>query len=224
MPQTIEQFVNKLQQEGVQAGQDQADKLIADAQAQADKIVADAKSQAEQIVADANAQAEQIVSRGKTDLQLAARDTINRLRDALQDGLESVLTQACKEKLNDVEFVGKCLYDIVMLYAKSDSEQKSFVEINVPADMRDQLKQWALDTIAQRDVEKARPHFDLKGTLKQAGFEYEVDQSGTTEVTLDSVVEILSSMVTPALREVLEQAVKDNRPDTHQASRDDDSD
>ena len=46
---------------------------------------------------------------------------------------------------------------------------------------------------------------ELAGTLKEAGFEYTVG-GATVEVTLSSVVESLSEMVSPALRDILAAA------------------
>jgi hypothetical protein len=47
---------------------------------------------------------------------------------------------------------------------------------------------------------------DLKGTLADAGFEYQVD-GANIEVTLSSIVEALTELVNPNLREILEQAM-----------------
>lgn len=205
MPDTIEAFVNKLQQEGVQAGQAEAEKLRADAQAQAEKIIADAKAQAESIVSDAEAEAASRLDRAQTEMELAARDTVSRLRDRLTDALNALFAQASREQLSDVDFLGKALHEIVMLYAQAEREQKSVVHINVPAEMRDKLKTWAFQELGAEAVEAARPRFSLKGKLAQAGFEYEV-HGGTVEVTVESVTQLLSDMVTPALQDLLRKA------------------
>ena len=46
---------------------------------------------------------------------------------------------------------------------------------------------------------------DLAGTLRQAGFEYNAG-GATIEVTLESVVAVLSEMFSPRLREILATA------------------
>jgi vacuolar-type H+-ATPase subunit H len=207
MADTIEEFVNKLQQEGVQAGQATAEKLQADAQAQADQTIADAQAKAEKIVADAKSEGENILARAKTEVELAARDTIGRLRETLSTALNALLAESAKTALDDMDFIGRTLHDIVMLYAKADIQRHLLVKINVPDNVRKQLKTWALKELGQEVLKEVRPSFDLKGRLDQAGFEYEV-HGGTVEVTLDSVVETLSELVTPALREVLTKATE----------------
>jgi V/A-type H+-transporting ATPase subunit E len=209
MADTIESFVSKLQQEGVEAGRAEAEKLKADAQAQADEILADAKKQAEKIVADANKEAEAIVSRGKTDLQLAARDTVAQLRSTLSDCMTAVLAEGAKEKLTDLDFLGKVMHEIVRLYAEADKAGKTNITLDVPAEHHQQLKEWAFSELKSTFEGETHPHLDFKGRLQQAGFEYEVD-GGKVEVTLESMVATLSGMVTPALREVLQKAAQDS--------------
>ena len=91
MAESIETFVAKLQNEGVQAGREEADKIIADAKKQAEQIVADAQDQSEKTIANANAEAENILSRGKTELSLAARDAVLRLQETLGKCLQAIL-------------------------------------------------------------------------------------------------------------------------------------
>ncbi|NBB94243.1 MAG: hypothetical protein GVY16_00695 [Planctomycetes bacterium] len=205
MAESIETFVTRLRKDGVQAGQAEADKLVADAKAQAEQIVADANKQAEQIVADAEKKAESIVARGKTDLQLAARDTLSRLRQTLSDCLNAVLTEGAREKLTDLDFLGTVMHEVVRIYAEADREGKTNITVDVPSEHHEQLKEWAFTELKNTFQGETHPHLDFRGRLQQAGFEYEVD-GATVEVTLDSMVATLSRMVTPALRDVLEKA------------------
>jgi vacuolar-type H+-ATPase subunit H len=209
MVETIETFVAKLQEEGVQAGQAAAEKLKADAQNQADQIVADAEAKAKKIVADAEAQAQSRSDRSKTDLALAARDTVGQLRETLCQCLNAVIAQGSKDVLADMDFLGRTLHDIVMLYAKADLERKLHIDINVPGEIQQDLKTWALKELGKHALADIRPSFDLKGHLQQVGFEYSIGDGGTVEVTLESVVDLLSRLVTPALRDVLAQAAKE---------------
>jgi V/A-type H+-transporting ATPase subunit E len=206
MVDTIETFVARLQQDGIQAGQAQADKLRAEAQKQAQQIIDDANIQAKKIIADAQSQGESIVARSKTELQLAARDTIAQLRQTLSDALNAVIAAGAKTTLSDLDFLGKALHEIVTLYAKANMERKLHIDINVPGEIRDDLRDWALSELGKEAVAELRPSLDLRGKLRQVGFEYSVENEGTVEVTLDSVVETLSQLVTPALREILEKA------------------
>ena len=206
MADTIETFVAKLQQEGVQAGKDAAEKLQTEAQAQAENIIADAEAKAKQIIANAEGEGESILARSKTELQLAARDTVAQLRQTLTDSLNAIIAEGTKSTLSHLDFLGKTLHQIVLLYAKANLERKLHVEISVPSEIQDDLKTWALNELGKEAMAELRPSMDLRGRLRQVGFEYTVQEQGTVEVTQDSVVETLANLITPALREILKKA------------------
>jgi V/A-type H+-transporting ATPase subunit E len=207
MAETIESFVQKLQADGVQAGQQEAEKIRQAAQQQAEEILAQAKQQAEKLLADAQAKADDILARTQTELQLAARDAALKLREALSRALEAVLTQGVKDKLSDVSFLGTLMHELVAAYAKSHlAGQGEPLTLNVQPEMEGKLKAWALGEIGQQRVDSLRGAFDLKGTLVGVGFEYKAS-GATVEVTLDSVVQTLKDLVAPSLREMLDQAL-----------------
>lgn len=203
MAETIESFVQKLQAEGVQAGQDQAKKLLDEASAQAESIVADAKARGEKIVADANTQAEAALAQGADELKLAARDALLRLRETVQSTLEALLKQSAGDALKDNEFFVRLLHDVAVQYAQKDSLRESPVEINVDEKMLKAATHWAVKEMTG----KAGPHppIDLKGALKTAGFEY-TPVDGTIEVTPESIASVLSEMIGPRLAEVIQAA------------------
>jgi V/A-type H+-transporting ATPase subunit E len=206
MPETIESFVAKLQAEGVQAGQAEADKLTQQAREQADQILADARAQAEKIKADAEQEGRKIVERSQSELTLAARDAVLKLREALQKALRSVLSTKADSALTDVDVLGKTLHELVSAYSQSDCERQMNMQINVSEEMRQKLADWALEEIGRERGEKSKRSLDLRGTLRQAGFEYRVN-GGTVEVTVESVVEVLSQMISPRLQDIVEQAL-----------------
>jgi V/A-type H+-transporting ATPase subunit E len=210
MAETIQAFVEKIRTEGVQAGRQQADELLAEAKQQAEQIVAGAQREKEKILAEAKTEADGVLSRSQTELQLAARDAALRLRDALGRALRQVLAHGAQAKLTDTDFLGKVLHEIITQYAKVDLEAERSFRINVPEETREHLVEWAMKHIGQEDPSGAHLGIDLKGTLSQAGFEYNAT-GATVEVTLESVVEVLSDLVGPELREILRRAMAEDK-------------
>ena len=204
MADTIETFVAKLQSEGVEAGKAQAETILADAEQQAQKIVADAHAKAEKIVADAHAEGEGLLERSRTELQLAARDTMLRLRDSLNQSLSAVLARGTREQLADVAFMQELIREVVMAYAKADLEGKRRFELRVQDEMKDKLAEYVHTQIAP-DAQKNELPVEVADSLHAAGFEYEVT-GATVEITQDSIVETLKQLVAPRLREVLDKA------------------
>ena len=206
MAENIESFVAKLQAEGVEAGQKEAQKIKERAEKEAAEIIDQAKTQAEQIIAKARQERESLLEKTQTELQLAARDTALRLREALNRALEALLHQAVEKQLSDMEFLGNLLHDLVMLYARSDLAKGETLEINLQPDVREKLVDWAIKVIGEEALERSHPSIDLKGTLSEAGFEYRIGEA-TIEVTEAAVVEALANLVRPQLAEMLRDAM-----------------
>ncbi len=206
MADSIEAFVSKLQSEGVEAGKKQAEAIRAEAQEQAGRIVREAEQKADKIREDAKREADEARQRGQTDLQLAARDTILRLRETLGRALQTVLVRGTDQALGDAEFLKGLIHDVVMQYAQADREDETRVEIRVSDEVKDQLTEWCRHQLAP-EAEQAGAAVNIKGTLAEAGFEYQVRRANV-EVTQTSVVETLQEMVSPRLRDMLAKATE----------------
>lgn len=203
MAETIESFVNKLQKEGVEAGQEAAEKIRSEAEDKARAIIEDAKKQAEKIVADAEKEAETRLEKGRSELQLAVRDAEAQLKSIVTDTLDKLLVQPVQEKLEDADFLGSLIHDVIVQYARQDSENQLSISISLKQEQRDKLA-GMLQTELQNSLKDAESRVNIQGTLRQAGFEYSIGES-TNEVTVESVVDVLSRMISPDLRNMMEQ-------------------
>lgn len=205
MADTIESFVAKLRQEGVEAGRQEAEKLRAAARREADQVLAQAHTQARKIADDARAQADATLARSKSDLELAARDVALGLREVLSRAIREVLRAGAEKPLTDTDFLSKLLYDIVMQYVQADIGENATIKINVPPEVQQKLTGWALQHLHKRP-DMGGASIDLLGTLAEAGFVYQTD-GANVEVTLSSVVDALSELISPNLRDILQRAM-----------------
>jgi len=206
MADTIESFVKTLQAEGVEAGQSAAEEIRNEAEQKAQEILKQARNQAESIIADAKAEADSQAARHQKELNMAVRDAVLRLHEALIRSLEGVLTCPVESHLSNSDFLKPLLHDIVMQYARADSEGKGQININLGPDKYRQLADWAIGELRQA----AQDHttgLNLKDTLTEAGFEYQVS-GATVDVTADSVVETLADLVGPQLRKILQESTE----------------
>jgi F0F1-type ATP synthase membrane subunit b/b' len=206
MADTIQEFVAKLQADGVEAGRAAAEELLAKARRDADEIIRQAQAHAKKIQQDAETQAQATLAKSKTELELAARDTTLRLREALGRAMRAALTAGAKQPLDDPEFLRRLLSDIILQYARADLQGQPTFNLNVTPPMREQLTAWALQHLHQGNL-----GLDLRGTLAEAGFEYQVE-GAKIEVTLTSVVDALADLISPSLREMLQRAAADAQP------------
>lgn len=201
MAHTVESFVETLRADGVEAGRRAAEKIRRDAQQQAEQSVREAEAKARQILEDAERQREMTLERTRTDLELAARDTVAQLRNVLSQAINRLLTRAASTTLDDNGFLKELIRDVASAYAKADATGEQMIDLNVAEPMKHKLADWAL-SLLHKGGEGQKLSLELHGALSTAGFEYKLD-GGTVEVTPESVVQVLSQIVTPQLQELI---------------------
>ena len=204
MAESIESFVEKLQVEGVQVGQEAAEKIRTEAQQQAQQILKQASAEAEKIIADAKSQSEATLVKCRSELELAARDTILTLREKLRQMLQTVLIGPVEEHLNNPEFLAPLMHDIVVQYAQADSGKAKKIEINVSPQLSNQLAEWVVKKL-RTTAENNKIDVDFRETLVRAGFEYKLGD-GTVDITAETVAETLAKFVGAHLEELLKKA------------------
>lgn len=206
MANSIKDFVETLKSEGVDAGKEAAQKIEAEARTQAEQIIVEAKAKADQLVADADAEAEQVRRRMNSSLELATRDAILLLRQKLSDALSTVLSHEIDQALSEEETLNRLLRDVIPACTKLSLQNKANAEIRLPKDMHSRLLNGTLRELTRalkgRDI-----HLNVKASLEKAGFEYKIDGS-TVEVSVESVTALLSDMIDPELRRILEKVTE----------------
>ena len=80
MENKIQELTDKIYREGIEKGNEEAQKLIAKAQEDALKIVEDARKEAESIVAAAQKKADELSKNTQSELKMFAGQTINALK------------------------------------------------------------------------------------------------------------------------------------------------
>ena len=83
MENKIQELTDKIYREGVEKGNTEAQKLIANAQDEAKKIVEDARKEAEAIVAASRKFADELAENTKSELKLFAGQAVNALKSEI---------------------------------------------------------------------------------------------------------------------------------------------
>lgn len=92
MENKIQELTDKIYREGVQKGNEEAQRLIEQAQAQANKIVADAQKEAENIRLAAQKAASELTENAQSELKLFAGQSVNALKSEVANMLTGKLT------------------------------------------------------------------------------------------------------------------------------------
>ncbi len=202
MADTIESFVTKLKEEGVEAGKAEAERIRADARADADKTIAEAKAEAERLVASAGEEAEQLLAKAKADLALAVRDTVARLRAQLEAILTDVLANGSTEALRDPAIIAEAIVAIVKAHA--DQAAAGELSASVQDELKAKIEKQAMSGLAEAVKDGAVRKSLISGGQEVPGFAYTVS-GATIEVDPQSAVEHLMDMVNPKLRSLIQQ-------------------
>ena len=83
MENKIQELTDKIYREGVEKGNEEAQRLIANAQEEAKKIIEDAHKEADSIVAASRKSAEELAENTKSELKLFAGQAVNALKSEI---------------------------------------------------------------------------------------------------------------------------------------------
>ena len=207
MAENIESFVTKLRTEGIQQGKQEAAQIIDEAQKKADALISEARTQADKIIADANTEAKGVMSRSRTELELASRDAVLKLRESLEQALQSVLLGPVDKTLDDEAFLKELIKSIMDRYISAAIDSYTPMKVTVSEEMNKKLADWAINELRNCCSDQIGG-FDMHDTLRQSGFEFNI-HGATVEVTRDSVLETLMSLVGPNLRDILASTIEE---------------
>ncbi len=104
----IQELTEKIYREGVEKGQQEADRIVAEAKAQAEKIVAEAREQAQTIEGLAKRQATELDTNTKNELKLYMGQALNALKSEVTNVLTNkVVGDEVSKLVADKDFLGK---------------------------------------------------------------------------------------------------------------------
>ena len=117
----IQELTDKIYREGVEKGQQEAERILAEAKAQAEKIVAEAQEQAEAIGQLAKKKASELETNTKNELKLYTGQALNALKSEVANVLtDKVVADGVANLTADKDFLGKFA---VALAEKWDGEK-----------------------------------------------------------------------------------------------------
>ena len=101
MENKIQELTDKIYREGVEKGNEEAQRLIANAQEEAKKIIEDAHKEAESIITSSRKSADELAENTKSELKLFAGQAVN----ALKSEIATIVTAPVKEFAQNQDFL-----------------------------------------------------------------------------------------------------------------------
>ena len=130
----VDELIAKLRDDGVNAGKDEAQRLVSDAQTKATSIVTNAKSESEDMVKDARERIEKEKNAANASLKTAVRDTELMLESELKAGFADHVKRLVSAELKDPDFLKQMILTVAGRMCPALPEEEGF-EVLMPAAM-----------------------------------------------------------------------------------------
>lgn len=121
MENKIQELTDKIYREGVEKGNEEAQRLISSAREEAAKIVDDARKEAESIIAAARKSAAETAENTQSEIKLFAGQAVNALKSEITTLLNNqVVTQAVKDFVADKEYLNKFIVSLAAQWSVNE--------------------------------------------------------------------------------------------------------
>lgn len=122
MDTKIQELTDKLYKEGVEKGNQEAERIVSDAKVQQESIISAARNEAQQIVAAARKQAEELKKNTEAELKLFASQTVEALKSEITNLITGQVTSSnVKAAFADPAFIQKVILTLAQEWVKKES-------------------------------------------------------------------------------------------------------
>lgn len=197
----LQELIEQIKKEGVDAAEAKAAEILAAAKAEADKIVADAQAEAEKIIANAKTENEKMIRSSEDAIRQAGRNLLISFRESVARELKAVLNENVGAVYSSESLAALIARVIEGWTAKNDAED---VTVILNSEDIKALEGAALAGVKEKLLKgvtlKANDNFD-------GGFRIAVSGgSAYYDYSADAVVDMLANYLSPKVTELLKEA------------------
>ena len=195
MDTKIQELTDKIYKEGVEKGNEEAGRIIAEANAQKDTILKDAEAEAKRIVAAAEKQAAELKKNTEAELKLFATQSVEALKSEVTNLITGdIASSHVKAALMDPAYMQKVILELVKSWPANEF-------LTIQASDSDGLKAY-FEANAKGLLEKGYKIEKVSG--KKASFSI-IPADGSYKVTFgeDEFIEFFKEFLRPQLVEML---------------------
>lgn len=197
----LQELIDQIKKDGVEAAEAKAQSIVDLANAEAQKIISDAKAQAQKISADAKAENERMVKSSEDAIKQAGRNLLISFRESVTRELNVIVGDAVNSVYSS-EGLAKIIINVVESWAgKPDAEDISVIlNSNDLKALEDTLLSALKEKMLKGVTLKANDNFD-------GGFRISVNNGGAYyDYSAEAVVDMLSNYLSPKVTALLKEA------------------
>jgi V/A-type H+-transporting ATPase subunit E len=141
-------LTDKLYNEGLQKGKQEAEQLKANAKNEAAQIIAQAKEQAKEIISKAQADAAELKSKTENDVKMASQQAFTAVKQQIESVITAKTLAPAKSAVAETEFLKEIVKAIVTAFNPQNSDSVA-LEIILPAEKQAELEQFAAEQLSK---------------------------------------------------------------------------
>ena len=139
MQNKLQELTDKLYNEGLSKGKQEAEQLLAEAKAKAEKIVEEAQAQADRIIGKAQKDADDLKSKVNADVKMASTQSISALKQQIESTLMAkVVGGEVRSALQDANFVKPLIETVIKSFNAADIAPAG-LDVILPESMKETL-------------------------------------------------------------------------------------
>ncbi len=215
----VEELIERLREDGVAKGREEAEKIVADAEARARWLVSQAQDEADTLVGKARDEAKALKRSADDALQVAARDMLLSLRERLTHRFAGEVRRLVGERMNEAEFLQQLVLEVAGRQAEViDSAEQ--VEVVLPRRALE-VGELRRDPAQLKEGELTRFVLGITDDMLRDGITLRVDEEDLegikarlvneeieVEVSAEAVTALLLEHLQPRFRALLEGIVR----------------
>lgn len=121
MENKIQELTDKIYREGVEKGNEEAQRVIAQAQEEAKRILEDARKEAESIVASSKKEAEDLKVNTQSELKMFAGQALNALKSEITSMItDKIVTEAVKGFTSEKDYLNNFIVTLAQKWSQDE--------------------------------------------------------------------------------------------------------
>jgi V/A-type H+-transporting ATPase subunit E len=184
----LDGLIRDLKSRGIEAGEKEAARIVAEAKAKAEEILSQAKAEAKEIGQRAEKEREATKAALESELKQAAKVGLAAFRQAIEQGfLVPEIDETLKKTLDRPGFLEDAISEIVKAFAQTGMKSAD-VEVLLPEKRKAELGQAFVTKLASKGVAGVSLRYDENLSFgfrigpKAGGFSFDLSDEGFREV------------------------------------------
>ena len=198
MENRLQKLTEKLYNEGLSKGKQQADIVLEQANIEAKECINKATLQAQQIIEDARRQAEELKKNTATEVALAARQSIGAVKEQIQNVITSnIIDNAVTRANSDSDFVKNLIMEIARNWS---SEKNIALDVVLSANAKEEF----IESVKSALRKELGQGIEVRTGALKSGFRISPKDGGFyVSFTDDDFQTLISEYLRPQIAEMI---------------------